>query len=49
MDYLALAERHGSVSEMDERIVYFSSLEIDLIKGPDNCFRFHSGPLAMAA
>ena len=49
MDYLALAERHGSVSEMDERIVYFSSLEIDLIKGPDNCFRFHSGPPAMAA
>lgn len=49
MDYLALAERHCSVSELDERTAYFRSLEIDLIKGPDNCFRFHSGPPAMAA
>ncbi|MDG2459646.1 MAG: tRNA isopentenyl-2-thiomethyl-A-37 hydroxylase MiaE [Luminiphilus sp.] len=49
MDYLSLAERHCDNSELEDRLAHFRALEVDLIERVDTCFRFHSGPLAVAA
>jgi tRNA-(ms[2]io[6]A)-hydroxylase len=41
------AARHGAAFDgaaLDERIAAFTALEAQLIEGPDEEFRFHSGP-----
>jgi len=42
-DYLHLAEQYSSEA-IDDRVAFFASIEADLIKTPDEIFRFHSGP-----
>ncbi|MDF2180789.1 tRNA-(ms[2]io[6]A)-hydroxylase [Neptuniibacter sp. CAU 1671] len=47
-DYLGLAETYAG-EPIDERIEFFRQQEVELIQREDDCFRFHSGPLASVA
>lgn len=43
-DYLTLAEKYNSNNQnLDERIVFFTTIEAEYITSTDNIFRFHSG------
>lgn len=48
-DYLALAKKAGGSADIDERVQFFLALERDLIEGPDEEFRFHSGVVTSLA
>lgn len=48
-DYLNLAKKAAGAANIDERVRFFLELERDLIEGPDEEFRFHSGIVAFAA
>ena len=46
-DYLALAEEYAG-EPIDERVAFFREIEHKLIIEPDEMFRMHSGPPALA-
>lgn len=48
-DYLNLAKKAAGAANIEERVKFFLELERDLIEGPDEEFRFHSGVVAFAA